>query len=205
MQNQKGFILPILIIISLLILAVVAYFFSPKSISMPVPTDLPTAYVYPTTTPTESKQPDVVVTAEPVVYQTLTFYRPSDWSLWGDQQNRFSFAYDANKYFDPEQIKNELSLVSSGGNEVIVITDVGYDGGSRHKLISSFYKFGKKSNYVEKNYIINGKNSLFLYNTSYPNYCTLGAIFIDATNAKLFKTQICDISKLETFLSTIKF
>lgn len=37
MQNQKGFILPILIIISLLILAVVAYFFSPKSISFQVP------------------------------------------------------------------------------------------------------------------------------------------------------------------------
>ncbi len=32
MRNQKGFVLPILIIVSLLILVVVAYFFSPKSI-----------------------------------------------------------------------------------------------------------------------------------------------------------------------------
>ena len=32
MKNQKGFVLPILIIIALLILAAIAYFFSPKSI-----------------------------------------------------------------------------------------------------------------------------------------------------------------------------
>jgi hypothetical protein len=37
MKNQKGFISPILIIISLLILALVAYFFSLKSISFQVP------------------------------------------------------------------------------------------------------------------------------------------------------------------------
>ncbi len=41
MHNQKGFVLPILIIVSLLILVVVAYFFSAKSISLKLPTSSP--------------------------------------------------------------------------------------------------------------------------------------------------------------------
>lgn len=54
MHNQKGFVLPILIIVSLLILAVVAYFFSPKqisSVSVKTPTNLPKANTLPTHTP----------------------------------------------------------------------------------------------------------------------------------------------------------
>jgi hypothetical protein len=49
MKNQKGFVLPILIIVSLLILAVVAYFFSPKSISVKLPNSSPTVSFEPTT------------------------------------------------------------------------------------------------------------------------------------------------------------
>jgi hypothetical protein len=49
MHNQKGFVLLILIIVSLLILAIVAYFFSPKSISVKLPNSSPTVSFEPTT------------------------------------------------------------------------------------------------------------------------------------------------------------
>ncbi len=38
MKNQKGFIIPIVIILALIILAIITYFFSPKSISLNLPT-----------------------------------------------------------------------------------------------------------------------------------------------------------------------
>ncbi len=47
-KTHKGFIIPIVIIISLLILGVVAYIFSPNSISLILPTNLPETSILPT-------------------------------------------------------------------------------------------------------------------------------------------------------------
>lgn len=43
MKNQKGLVLPILIIFALLVLGIVVYFYSPKSISLKLPVAYPTA------------------------------------------------------------------------------------------------------------------------------------------------------------------
>lgn len=62
MKNQKGlfaqagFIVPVLIIFSLIVLGTVAYFYSPKSISFTLPTNSPKASILPTSIsdPTEN-------------------------------------------------------------------------------------------------------------------------------------------------------
>ncbi len=62
MNNQKGYIIPVLIIIALIILGVVAYFLSPKSISsinVKMPVTPPVATV--------SKSPQIVLTTKPTL------------------------------------------------------------------------------------------------------------------------------------------
>lgn len=88
MKNQKGFVLPVLIIISLLILTVIVYFFSPKSLSS-VNVKLPTA---------SPSSPDNSI---------------ADWRTYIDSQNRFSFRYPlifsleskVNQFFESEYLK----------------------------------------------------------------------------------------------------
>ncbi len=76
MTNQKGFVLPILITVSLLILAVVAYFFSPKSITSKLPTSSPATSIDPT----------------------------ANWKIYTDPQYGFTFKYPDTIFFKNDSI-----------------------------------------------------------------------------------------------------
>lgn len=103
MKNQKGFILPIIIIISLLILAVVAYFFSPNTINIKLP------------------DTSSVTTADST----------TNWKTYQDPDYNFSFAYPNNWTVGLSKVGGELVTANfeNTKKEVLIAPKTIYDNG----------------------------------------------------------------------------
>ncbi len=169
-----------------------------KTFTQPVPQEKLDMLVPPTDVPSE--------TPTTPVPQSLQFRRPASWSLWGNETDTFSFAYDASKYNDPTgNLSTNLELNSVACCSGIFFKNAVYDGGSRHAFLKKTTQYAPLSKTVEKNYVIGGNPALFLYNVDASSICTVGAVFTGGTNALIVTSMMCTPNDIEPMLSTFKF
>ena len=157
-------------------------------------------FVISSPSPVQSVNPNPTIT-----YKTLRYTRTPEWALWGSEDNRFSFAYDASKYKDPIKEGEYISLLGQSVGQSIFMRFNSYSGGSRHRFIQQETDYALLDNTYEKNYLIDGKPALFIFQAELSANCSAGAIFTSHNTALVVTSSICDSDKLEPFLSTFKF
>ena len=137
-----------------------------------------------------------------IIYKTLRYTRTPEWALWGSEDNKFSFAYDPSKYKDPIMTGVDISLF---GEHSIFMSFKPYSGGSRHQLIQQETGYIALDNTYEKNYFIDGKPALFIFQAEISANCSAGAIFTSQSTALVITSSICNSGELEPLLATFKF
>jgi len=145
--------------------------------------------------------------------KTIKYLLPQGWLSIRDNSQLFEIGYnpvtqDIQMSTTNIKIKDKLKTGENFSNEASYMI-VNYDGGSRHTILSSY--FGGKitdqdkfADYGEIEYLINGKNCLFLNGISYSQFPLVwGLCPISTTKALLYTSN--DRVNFVKSLSTLKF
>jgi|GEM_PF-5319331 len=145
--------------------------------------------------------------------KTIIYLLPQGWLSVRDNSQLFEVGYnpmtqDIQMSTTNIIIKDKLKIGENFSNEASYMI-VNYDGGSRHTLLSSY--FGGKitdqdkfADYSEIEYLINGKNCLFLNGISYSQFPLVwGLCPVSTTKGLLITTD--DRANFVKSLSTLKF
>ena len=229
--NQKGFA-PILIIVALLVFGGGiggAYFLgtqtkAPLPSPSLTPSQSPSSIPTPTSTPSQAPVPSVspspqvsvinahVIATPPPVVKTelkitstvLNYALPSGWKTLNSSNNSFQVGYDPNLY-DGEQTAVSVDNVNLERDKVccsnFYVNIKPYNGGSRHSFLGTYDKTPQT---YEKDYYVNGRNGLVIYNIVSSSASAIGMVNIDGKRAFYLTFYGSDQAYIEKVLASLK-
>ncbi|OGM22950.1 hypothetical protein A2961_00360 [Candidatus Woesebacteria bacterium RIFCSPLOWO2_01_FULL_39_21] len=158
-------------------------------------------------TPQASQSPTTVSTPTPKPTKTtsLSYNLPSGWETFQDAERQFEIGYDPKVFFEPSPYPSRIGLNSKKCCFNFSIRIEPYDAGSPHKFIDTNTQgIEYLPDTYEKNYIINGKSGLVIYNVEYSSTIIVGMLDIDGTRAFLISSTGGNDSSIEEILASIK-
>lgn len=229
--NQKG-LAPILIIVGILVFGGAvggAYFFGTKQSTAPVPsatvapTSVPSSAAAATTPPTQILQPSpsalsastptsapsvqvsTVKTQEEIKSTVLNYTLPSGWKTLNSSNNSFQVGYDPILYEGEQTAVFEDNVNIERSKQCcfnFYVNIKPYNGGSRHAFIGTNYD--KTPQTYEKNYTINGRGGLVIYNILASSQSALAMLDIDGKRAFFIAFYGGDEAYIEKVLASLK-
>lgn len=149
------------------------------------------------------EQSDNGVPAADMQYRELTYHLPESWSVYGNPDLMFSFAYDKTVYHNPEGNEANLSLNSVACCSSVFFSVEQYDGPDLLPSLAADSGFVETENSYKQSYVISGKPAHFLYHADGSGSCSTGVIQINDTQALRIFSQLCTNTELEPILATI--
>lgn len=137
--------------------------------------------------------------------KTINYNLPPGWKTVQSADGVFEVGYDPNVYYSgPSSYQGGVSMSSSTSCCYTFYINVKpYDGGSRHKFLDP-NGYSKTAETYEKEYKVNGKSSLFLYNVDASSTTIMGMLVIDTTRALFFAFSSSDEEFVEKTLASVK-
>jgi hypothetical protein len=169
-----------------------------QTVPLPEVTETPTPSPVPTINPQDDLTPTTVPSKE------INYNLPSGWETIKDTNNQFEIGFNPNEFnASPYPARIGLNRKQCCFNFVMRIEP--YDGGSRHSYLNQHFQgYESISNTYEKNYQMNGKSGLVIYNVEYSSTIVIGMINIDGNRAFVFGSTGGNEQQIEQILSTIK-
>lgn len=208
--KQKPWLVTGLMVLNLLLVGIIGFLFNQNyhlkqqilqtpSPSFPEATKTPeTPNPLPTIRPHNDLTPTTIPTKE------ISYSLPSGWETIKDTNNQFEIGFNPNE-LNASSYPARIRLNRKQCCFSFDIRIESYDGGARHSLLNqNFQGYETNSNTFEKNYLINGKSGLVIYNVEYSSTTVIGMINIDRTKAFVFNSTGGNEQQIEQILSTIK-
>lgn len=157
-------------------------------------------------TPTNGVQHQISVTptGSSLDVKTLTYNLPSGWDIITEQNNIFQIGYDPNLY-KASLSTSGIDLNSKSCCSSFFINIIDYDGSSNPQFVLKNLGAVKTAKTYERNYIINGKIALIIFNLDISGSSTGGMIDINGKKAIVISSQAGDQRLVDQILSTFKF
>lgn len=152
----------------------------------------------------ELPSPSPTLTYLPTNTKKLTYNLPSGWQTIEDSEKKFQIGFNP-RDFTALSYPKRIDLIYKQCCFRFSIRIEPYDGGSKHNFLKQFFEgYMVTPNTLEKNYLVNGKVGLVLYNIEYSSTIIIGMLNIDGENAFLFSSTGGNQKEIEQILSTIK-
>ena len=151
--------------------------------------------------PSASAIPSSATSIGPTVQalKEVSYQLPSGWQTVNDADQQFSLAFDPNLF----RAMPHSSRIDLAGPFNFFIRIEPYSGGSRHAFIRShFGSYESLSSTFEKEYLINGRSALVIYNVEASATTVIGMIVIDKNRGFLISATGGSEQEIVTLLST---
>lgn len=156
-----------------------------------------TATPSPSTEPQESPNPTIIPGKK------ITYILPSEWQTIKDSSSQFEIGFNPNE-FTAFSYPARIDLVRKQCCFNFFIRIEPYNGESRHTFLNQHFQgYKTSSNTFEKNYLVNGRSGLAIYNVEFSSTTIIGMIDIDGKSAFVFSSTGGDEKQIEEILSTI--
>lgn len=170
----------------------------PQTVSTPTPAE---------TMPSATPQPSTTSTANPSEPSAtiLSYQLPQGWQTATDNGRTFEVGYDATKFRQVSIPSTITSRIDMAGPFNFFVRIEPYDGGSRHAFLQQFYKgYGTLPTTYEKNYLVNGKSALVIYNVDASATNIIGMVTINQSEAFSFSATGGTEKEIETLLASLR-
>lgn len=157
----------------------------------------------PSPSPTKDTQQDDLIPTT-ISVKEINYSLPAGWETIKDSNNQFEIGFNPNE-FNASSHPARVGVNRKQCCFTFVIRIESYDGGSRHNLLNKHFQgYGTVPNTFEKNYLVNGKSGLVIYNVEYSSTIVIGMINIDGNSAFVFSSTGGNEQQIQQILSTIK-